>query len=63
MYMSRLYVSRQLQTYNGISMNYKISWTQNYPGWEEYAVKLLELKLELSDFAEAKEVIARIKSL
>jgi len=43
-------------------MNYKISWTQNYPGWEEYAEKLLELKLELSDFAEANELIARIKA-
>ena len=43
-------------------MNYKISWTQNYPGWEDYAEKLLELKLELSDFAEANELIARIKA-
>jgi hypothetical protein len=44
-------------------MNYKITWSQNYPGWENYAEKLLELTLEFSDFAEAKEVIARIKSL
>jgi hypothetical protein len=44
-------------------MNYKISWTQTYPGWEEYAEKLLELTLEFSDFTEAKEVIARIKAL
>lgn len=43
-------------------MNYKISWTQNYPDWEEYAENLLELKLELSDFAETNELIARIKS-
>ena len=43
-------------------MNYKISWSQNYPGWEEYAEKLLEIKLHLSDFAEANELITRIKS-
>ena len=43
-------------------MNYNINWSQNYPGWEDYAVKLLELKLELSDFAEANAVIDRIKS-
>lgn len=43
-------------------MNYKISWTQTYPGWENYAERLLELKLEFSDFAEANELIARIKS-
>lgn len=43
-------------------MNYKINWSQNYPGWEDYAEKLLELKLHLSDFTEASEVIARIKS-
>lgn len=43
-------------------MNYKISWTQNYPDWEDYAEKLLELKLELSNFAEANELIDKIKS-
>jgi len=43
-------------------MNYKINWSQDYPGWEEYAEKLLEIKLHLSDFAEANELIAKIKS-
>jgi len=40
---------------------YTIKWSQNYPGWEDYAVKLLELTLEFSDFAEANSVINRIK--
>jgi hypothetical protein len=44
-------------------MNYKISWTQPYTAWVDYAEKLLELQVELSNHKEAKEVIARIKSL
>jgi hypothetical protein len=44
-------------------MNYKISWTQTYPAWADYAEKLLELRVELSDNKEAKQIIARIMSL
>lgn len=63
MYLSRLYVSWQLQTYNGVSMNYKINWRQNYPSWALHANKLLELRVELSGYKEANEVIAKIKAL
>ena len=63
MYLPRLYVSWQLQTYYGVSMNYKINWRQNYPSWALHANKLLELRVELSGYKEANEVIAKIKAL
>ena len=48
---------------NGIGMNYKINWRQNYPSWTIHANNLLELRVELSGYKEANDVIAYIKSL
>lgn len=42
---------------------YKLQWKQTYTGWADYAEKLIELRLELSDFADAKKIIDRVKSL
>ena len=44
-------------------MNYKINWRQNYPSWALHANKLLELRVELSGYKEANEVITKIKAL
>jgi hypothetical protein len=44
-------------------MNYKISWTQNYTTWANYSERMLEIQVETSGCKEAKEIIARIKSL
>ena len=63
MHLPGLYVSWKLQTYNGIGMNYKINWRQNYPSWTIHANNLLELRVELSGYKEANNVIAYIKSL
>ncbi len=37
-------------------MNYTIRWTQSLPGWEP-------LEFEITDFTEAREVLARIMAL
>ena len=72
MYMSRLHVSWQLQTHFGVSMNYKISWTQNYSTWqvpsnsksiEETQEQIVEAFVEASEFREAISLIDYIKSL
>lgn len=44
-------------------MNYKISWTQPYPEWEQMVDAYMDMILEASELKEAKEVIARIKVL
>lgn len=44
-------------------MNYKISWTQPYNTWTDYSERMLELRVELSDYKEANAVIDFIKSL
>ena len=37
-------------------MNYTIRWTQPLPGWDP-------LEFEITDFTEAREVLARIMAL
>lgn len=44
-------------------MMYQLYWKQTYTGWIDYAEKLIELRLELSDFSDAKKIIDRVKSL
>lgn len=44
-------------------MNYKISWSQNYNTWANYSERMLEIQVEMSNFKEAKEVLARVMSL
>ena len=44
-------------------MNYKINWTQNYDAWAQYSQKLLEVQVDISEFKEAREVLARIMAL
>ena len=58
-----IYVSWQLQTHNGVSMNYKISWNQSYPEWEQMVDAYMDMILEASELKEAIDVIAYIKSL
>jgi hypothetical protein len=44
-------------------MNYKTNWTQSYTDWTSYSEKMLEVQVEVSDYKEANEVIARIMAL
>jgi len=63
--MPRLHVSRQLQTYYGVSMNnkvlYTIKWTQNYPEWERMVDNYTDMILKESQYKEANELIDKIK--
>ena len=70
--MPRLHVSWKLQTHNGVGMNYKINWTQNYNTWkvpsnsksiEETQEQIVEAFVEASELREANIVINYIKSL
>ena len=47
---------------------YTVSWTQAYDAWVKNellsdAEEMVEIGLQFSDFAEAREVLARIMSL
>jgi hypothetical protein len=44
-------------------MNYKISWTQPYTEFIDYAERMLELQVEYSNLKEANQVIDYIKQL
>jgi len=39
---------------------YKISWTQTYPGWDNFVDNNIETLLQSSDFSDALEVIKRV---
>lgn len=41
----------------------KCTWNQDYTTWTGYAERVLELKVELSEYKEANEVINRIKAM
>ena len=47
---------------------YTVSWTEAYDAWAQNellsdAEEMVEIGLQFSDFAEAREVLARIMSL
>ena len=42
--------------------NFVIRWTQDYPEFQEVIDREMNRMLELSNFKEANEVIARIKA-
>lgn len=42
-------------------MNYQTNWNQSYTMWTGYAERMLELKVETSEFKEANDLINRIK--
>ena len=44
-------------------MNYKISWTQSYPEWEQMINAYTDMILESSEYEEANKVIDYIKKL
>jgi hypothetical protein len=42
--------------------NFVVKWTQDYPEFQEMIDREMNRMLELSNFKEANEVIARIKA-
>lgn len=44
---------------NSKKILYKISWTQTYPGWNNFVDNNIESLLKYSDFSEAQQVIKR----
>lgn len=45
------------------NISYNIEYSQDYIEWEAFIEEIVEMKVEYSDYADAKAVIAYIKSL
>lgn len=41
---------------------YRITWRQNYPEFQEAVDNAMDILLELSEYKEANEVIAKVKA-